>query len=97
DLCLFARDKAFLAHVGDGRAFLARAQATLQLTEDHVIREGGLIAKTTFKQEARPLSSAVGLPIPLRIDIFPVDLRRGDMIVLATDGAYNPVEDESAL
>src|SRR5258708_3542920 len=39
DLCLLVRDRAFFAHVGDGRAFLSRPTATLLITQDHV-REG---------------------------------------------------------
>ncbi|MFO0551808.1 MAG: PP2C family serine/threonine-protein phosphatase [Polyangiaceae bacterium] len=97
DLCLFARDKAFVAHVGDGRAFLARTHATLQLTEDHVIRAPGDSLKAGSRREPRPLSSGVGLPIPLRVDVFAVDLRKGDTIVLATDGAWDPIDDEASL
>ena len=98
DLCLFVRDKAFIAHVGDGRVLLVRPRATLQLTEDHLVRDP---MSARFGRESkrlpRPLSSGVGLAVPLRVDVFVVDLHRGDTIVLATDGAYGPFADEAAI
>ncbi len=98
DLCLFARDKAFVAHVGDGRVFLARSKATLQITEDHLVHDPASVRRPGGQSRApRPLASGVGLPVPLRVDVFPVDLRRGDTIVLATDGAYGPFDDEAGV
>ncbi len=98
DLCLFVRDKAFIAHVGDGRALLVRPRATLQLTEDHLVRDP---MSARFGRESkrlpRPLSSGVGLAAPLRVDVFAVDLHRGDTVVLASDGAYGPFADEAAV
>ena len=35
DVVWFARDHAFIAHAGDGRVYLARQRAVLQLTQDH--------------------------------------------------------------
>lgn len=99
DLCLFARDKAFVAHVGDARVFLARSKATLQITEDHLVHDPASVRRPGGQGRAppRPLASGIGLPVPLRVDVFPVDLRRGDTIVLATDGAYAPLETEAAI
>ncbi|NUP09007.1 MAG: phosphoprotein phosphatase [Polyangiaceae bacterium] len=98
DLCLLARDKAFVVHVGDGRVYLVRPRATLQLTEDHLARDpASARAGGSARRTPRPLVSGVGLPSPLRADVFVVDLRRGDTVVLATDGAYAPLGDEAAV
>ncbi len=99
DLCVFARDKAFVAHVGDGRVYLGRATTTLQITEDHLVHdpESLRLPRGGSRQVPRPLSSGVGLEVPLRIDVFPVDLRRGDLIVLASDGACAGITDEATL
>jgi PPM family protein phosphatase len=99
DLCVFARDKAFVAHVGDGRIYLGRATTTLQITEDHLVHdpESLRLPRGGARQTPRPLSSGIGLDVPLRIDVFPVDLRRGDLIVLASDGACAGIADEAAL
>lgn len=98
DLCLLVRDKAFLAHVGDGRMFLVRPRATLQLTEDHLARDpASLRGGASNKKAPRPLVSGIGLASALRIDVCAVDVRKGDVLVLATDGAYGPFEDEAAI
>lgn len=93
DLCLLVRDRAFFAHVGDGRVFLARPSATILLTQDHV-RHG----EPAYQSRGpRPLASAVGIRAPLVVDTFFVELHKGDRIVLATDGAYTAVPDEAAM
>lgn len=97
DLCLLVRDKAFFAHVGDGRAFLVRTRATLQLTEDHLVHDPMSVRAGKLRSAPRPLSSGVGLQVPLRVDVFSVDLHKGDTIVLASDGAYGPLEDEATV
>lgn len=98
DVCLFARDKAFIAHIGDGRVFLARSKATLQITEDHLVHDPASVRRPGNQPRTpRPLASGLGLPVPLRVDVFPVDLRRGDTVILATDGAYGPFDGEAAI
>jgi serine/threonine protein phosphatase PrpC len=37
DVVWLARDHAFIAHAGDGRIYLARSRAVLQLTSDHTL------------------------------------------------------------
>jgi serine/threonine protein phosphatase PrpC len=96
DLCLLVRDRAFFGHVGDGRAFLARSSATLMITQDHVA-DGALAFDPAAGRVPKPLTSAIGVKAPLRIDTFFVDLHKNDRIVLATDGAYGAIEDEAAL
>ncbi len=93
DLCLFVRDRAFFAHVGDGRVFLSRPSATLLITQDHV-REG---EARYGSRGPKPLSSAVGVRTPLRVDTFFVDVHKNDRVVLATDGAYSAVSDEATM
>jgi serine/threonine protein phosphatase PrpC len=96
DLCLLVRDRAFFAHVGDGRVFLARSSATLLITQDHT-------TDTSFAFDAaagrvpRPLTSAIGVKAPLRVDTFFVDLHKNDSIVLTTDGAHGAISDEAQM
>lgn len=96
DLCLLIRDRAFFAHVGDGRVFLARSSATLLITQDHVA-EGTLAFGSAAGRMPKPLTSAIGVKAPLRVDTFFVDLHKNDRIVLATDGGYMAIEDEAAM
>ena len=100
DFCILVRDRVFVAHVGDGRVFLARSRATLQVTEDHLVHDPSRARRPDDGKKTktpRPLASGVGLPVPLRVDVFPVDVRRGDTLVLASDGAYGPFETEAAI
>lgn len=94
DLCLLVRDKAFLAHVGDGRVFLARTRATLLVTQDHVANPG---LAFEARRAPRPLTSALGLPTPPRIDTLFVELERGDRVLILSDGAHGAVDDEAAM
>ena len=94
DICLLLRGMAFITHVGDGRAFLVRSRATLQLTEDHHVRDPHQ-KPSDVARGPKPLASGIGLPVPLRIDSFSVDLSRGDTLLLASDGAYGPLGDEA--
>lgn len=68
-----------LAHVGDSRAYLIRAQACVQLTQDHTM---GLHA---FQNG---LTRAVGLDDGLRVDYEEGELQIGDTFVLTTDGVH---------
>ncbi len=95
DACLLVRDKAFVAHAGDGRVYLARPRAVVQLTSDHLGHEPASGARRA--RGPRPLSSAIGLSSGLRVDVLVVDLDRGDGLVLMTDGAYGAFESEGAL
>ena len=69
-----------LAHVGDTRAWLIRAGACMQLTQDHAFDE-------EFQRSR--LTRAVGLDDGVRIDFEQGELRRGDVFVLTTDGVHD--------
>jgi protein phosphatase len=84
---------AFLAHVGDSRAFLARGREIRQLTEDHslvgeLVRSGVLSAtEAEHHPSAHVILRALGLAEDVALEIQgPLPLRRGDLLVLCTDG-----------
>lgn len=98
DLCLLVRDAAFVAHVGDGRVYLCRPRAVLQLTEDHVVRPvRGASAPPHQGPASAPLANGIGLATALRVDCLFVELHKGDALALLTDGAYGPYADEASL
>jgi len=100
DIVWFARDHAFVAHAGDGRVYLARARAVLQLTQDHAqvesLKATGVISPTRKSYRDR-LINAVGLNDAITVDTLFVDLSRGDRLLLCTDGVYTQVDGESQL
>ena len=90
---------AFVANVGDSRAYLFRNHALHQVSKDH-----SLVAKMVERgritaEEARThphsniLLRTVGTERDIDIDIFRVDLETGDKMLMCTDGLWGEVED----
>ncbi len=99
DLILLVRDRAFVAHVGDARAYLVRPKAHVQLTHDHTaydsLRTSGKRAPNR-RWVRSPLNSSIGNSPRVTVDTLFVDLSSGDRVILCTDGAYGPVDSERA-
>jgi serine/threonine protein phosphatase PrpC len=89
---------AFLAHVGDSRAFLVRGRQIRQLTEDHsLVAElvrGGVLSRTEAEHHpsAHVILRALGLAEEVEIEVQgPLPLRSGDALALCTDGLTRKV------
>jgi hypothetical protein len=100
DVVWLARDHAFVAHAGDGRVYLARARAVLQVTQDHTTAE-------LLRQEGHPLAdssgyragitNAVGLSDVISVDSAFVDVTRGDRLLVCSDGVHAQLGGEGEL
>jgi serine/threonine protein phosphatase PrpC len=97
DVVWLARDHAFVAHAGDGRVYLARSRAVLQVTEDHT-------PVSTVRSETGPLfrprgglTNAIGLSDVVAVDTAFLDVARGDRLLLCTDGLYSEMTGEAEL
>jgi serine/threonine protein phosphatase PrpC len=101
DLCVLVGANAFIAHVGDSRAYLARPSATIQLTNDHTVRSAlmaqGVATPSEPPNAPAALVNAVGRSGEVKVDDIFVDLCPGDRIVLCTDGVYTELVEESRL
>lgn len=101
DVVWLARDHAFVAHAGDGRVYLARPRAVIQVTHDHsaaLALNGG--PSTSWSMERRPhpgLINAVGLSDAISVDCAFVDLTRGDRLLLCSDGVHAQLRSEGEL
>jgi serine/threonine protein phosphatase PrpC len=88
---------AFLAHVGDSRAYLIRDGLIQQLTEDHsmvneLVRSGQMTyAEAKRSQYRNVITRAVGLYPTVQTDVMSIDILPGDRIVLCSDGLSDPV------
>lgn len=95
-------DRAWVAHVGDSRAYLVRHGAIRQLTEDH-----SLVAQLVREQQMTPeqarvdhrrnvVTRSVGVGEHVDIDVLevPEPLEHGDTLVVTTDGLHGLVEDD---
>jgi len=100
DVVWLARDHAFIAHAGDGRVYLARSRAVLQLTHDHTLAArqsrapDGLGFTVTESAPTSGVTNALGLSDAVQVDTLFVDLGPRDRLLLCTDGVHGQLEGE---
>ena len=93
--------KAYITNVGDSRAYIFREGALTQITEDHtyvneLIREGAITKEEAlFHEKKNVITKAIGGEERASPDFFCVDARKGDIIVLCTDGLHGEIGDEN--
>ena len=93
---------AFLAHVGDSRAYLVRGGGARQLTMDHSLVAQLMRAGHLTPEEARVdprrnvVTRSVGAAPVVQADVTALaePLRAGDTLLLTTDGLHGLVSDE---
>jgi PPM family protein phosphatase len=91
---------ARLAHVGDSRAYLLRAGAMRQLTEDHTLvgrmMKAGEIssAEAEVHPHRNVLTRALGTEPDVSVDEDEVGLLDGDRLLLCSDGLTSMVTEE---
>lgn len=97
--CALVNDEgAFIAHVGDTRAYLVAAQGIRRITEDHslvgkMVAEGVLTEEQALAHEKRNvITRAIGPEPGVEIDILRVPLRPGEVLFMCTDGLYASLE-----
>jgi serine/threonine protein phosphatase PrpC len=95
DLVWLARGNAFVAHAGDGRIYLSRSRAMLQLTQDHSSYANA--RSPAARPRSSGITNAIGFGEALLVDTLFVDLGRGERLLLCTDGIHGQIEDESEL
>jgi PPM family protein phosphatase len=100
DVVWLARDHAFIAHAGDGRVYLARARAVLQLTHDHTLASrpsrapDGLGLSAHESPASSGVTNALGLSDAVQVDTLFVDLGPRDRLLLCTDGVHGQLAGE---
>lgn len=76
----------YTAHIGDSRIYLLRNGQLLRLTSDHVWDRPDM---------RHVLSRAIGLDAHLAMDYSEDHLQAGDVFVLVSDGAWEPLGDRA--
>ncbi|HEX4846100.1 MAG TPA: protein phosphatase 2C domain-containing protein [Geothrix sp.] len=90
---------AYVAQIGDSRAYLLRQGALYQITEDQTLVNDLVAQGTLTKEQARThpqrnmITQALGSPQPLRVALSRVALRRGDRLLCCSDGLHGEVAD----
>ena len=94
--------RAWLAHVGDSRAYIVRDGCVTQLSEDQtlvaqMVREGTLTEEQAkASDQSNVILQALGTQPSVKPDIWRegLPLKPGDILILCSDGLYNLVADE---
>lgn len=93
-------DALHLAHVGDSRAYLLRAGAFRQLTEDHtlvnrMVKAGEITAgEADVHPHRNVLTRAIGTEPEVEVDEADVALMDGDRLLLCSDGLFGMVTED---
>jgi len=96
---LFHGQHAFVAHVGDSRAYLIRNGRILQLSEDHSLVNEQLKAGIISESQARTsrfkniITRSVGVEEDVAVDLIAIEAKANDAYVLCSDGLANLVTD----
>jgi protein phosphatase len=88
-----------VANVGDSRLYVINDKIT-QITRDHslveeMVRMGGIDRETARTHlDKNIITRAIGATETVDIDFFNVELNRGDIVLMCSDGLTNMLEDE---
>ena len=100
-LALLSHDRALIAHVGDSRAYLFRKGRLQKLTRDHsrvqsLVDQGYLTEQEAWDHpDSNVLSRCLGVSPEVQLEVSPpVDLQRGDALVLCSDGLCGYIEND---
>ena len=99
-VALVADDAAFIANVGDSRAYWIEDGSFSQVTTDHSLVAKLVNAGKLTKEEARThpkanlLFRTIGTDENVAVDTFRVALKKGGTLLLCTDGLWGEVADD---
>ncbi|MFX4261532.1 Stp1/IreP family PP2C-type Ser/Thr phosphatase [Pelotomaculum propionicicum] len=96
---VIAGEKAVVANVGDSRAYLFRGGDLQQITKDHslvsLLVEKELIEPDEIYTHPRrsEIMRFLGQSVDLEVDVFEIDLVKGDILMLCSDGLWEMARD----
>lgn len=92
--------EGMIGHIGDSRVYKFRQGGVVQLTEDHSLVNELLKTKQISEQEAsmhphrNVVTRALGTDPQVTVDLIPVSLETGEILLLCSDGLSNYVTPE---
>ncbi len=97
--CFMMQNRAFIAHVGDSRLYLARENGLKLMTEDQTVvgemyRNGLITYDEMFDHPLKNyLNNVLGTDSELDIDFLTMDVIKGDIVVICSDGLNSMLRD----
>lgn len=94
---------AYLANVGDSRAYAYRNGELIQITKDHSMVEEMVMNGVITLEEAKVhpqrnmITRAVGTDPSVEPDLFEYDYLPGDILLLCSDGLSGMIEDDQMI
>ena len=96
---LFRNNRAYIANVGDSRAYRIRGSEIKQITKDHSLVGEQIRAGIISEEDARAhrlkniITRSVGFQEEVESDVDVLILRTGDKFVMCSDGLSNLIKD----
>jgi len=94
---------AYIGNVGDSRTYIIRENEIKQITEDHtyvheLVKEGKISLKEAKNHPNRNIiTRAIGSEHNINIDIFEIELRENDILLLCSDGLTTHISDDEII
>ena len=98
-VAVISGDTLHLAHVGDSRAYVRRRGRLVQISRDQTLLNFYIAEGKILEEEIEDfphknvIMFALGVGPKLEVDRTSVHLRRGDVLLLCTDGLWNLIDD----
>jgi len=99
-LATIVKNFAYIAHVGNSRAYVFRRGRLVRLTEDHSLAEfrfrRGRISREEYERspDRHLLYQALGAGVEVEVDVAEVRLLDGDLLLLCSDGLTRAVDED---
>lgn len=94
---------AYIAHVGDSRAYLINAQGIQRLTLDHSLVERLIATNQIRREEARfhpqrnVIYRTIGDKLGIEVEVSTCPLKVGDYLMLCSDGLSGMLDDQTIM
>ena len=99
-VCVVNRNKLYVAHMGDSRAYLISDDKITQITTDHsMVQEMLDNGKLTIEEDRNHpqkniITRALGVSSDIKLEYNTIDIKKGDIVLSCTDGLTNTVEEQ---
>lgn len=98
-LAYIFEDSILIGHVGDSRAYIIGDKDIKQITEDHsyineLLKNGTItLEESRVHPKKNMITRAVGTSSIVEVDLTELKYKKGDILLLCSDGIYNMIEE----